>query len=386
MSEATVVRILYFCFFCCTAAWLPKLADYCMVSRLSSGEMSFILSIPPIMMFAVQPLYGVIADKVGHKRTVLLAAILSSITYAGYLLPGGFDYLIIITILMSVFYNTLQPVLDSIALRIASRDPSFSYGTLRIFGAAGWAVTSVINGQLIDAIDINAIFIVSALAMFLVFLFGFLLKDHPNEKTNSNAYGNVWTVVRNPSMMLLLVCVFLVSVGATTIWNFYSTYLKENGASDSLVGYGLSIQGLCELPLFYFSARIILRLGLKTTLVITVLATAIRLWLYSATKNPYAALPIELLQGFSWSLFWVACVESVNKLVDARWLATGQSLLYAAYFGAGATAGNYWTEHFHSQGMKISEVFFLNAILVGMVVIILMVFMKRQQSLLKPSL
>ena len=162
--------------------------------------------------------------------------------------------------------------------------------------------------------------------------------------------SGVWSVIKTPSLLFLLFCVFLVSLGATTIWNFYSTYLKDNGASDSLVGYGLSFQGLCELPIFYFSARIILRLGLKTTLVITVLATVIRMVLYYFINSPIATLPVELLHGFSWSLFWVVCVEYVNKLVDEHWLATGQSLLYAAYFGVGAIAGNYWTGLSHQPG------------------------------------
>ena len=57
--------------------------------------------------------------------------------------------------------------------------------------------------------------------------------------------------------MFLLICVFLISTGATAIWNYYSIYMKENNASASLVGFGLSFSGLCELPFFYFSARII---------------------------------------------------------------------------------------------------------------------------------
>jgi PPP family 3-phenylpropionic acid transporter len=168
-----------------------------------------------------------------------------------------------------------------------------------------------------------------------------------------------------------------VSTGATTIWNFYSLYMKENGASASLVGYGLSFQGLCELPLFYFSARIILRLGLKTTLVITVIATALRMLLYSVIKNPAAALPVEVLHGISWSLFWVVCVEYVNKLVDKKWLATGQSLLYAAYFGAGAIAGNYWTGYLYDSNMKLSAIFLLNAGIVAAVAVLLVLFMKK---------
>lgn len=378
MSKATALRVVYFLVFCCTGAWLPKLYDYCIHRGLTESQWTLILSITPLMMFAVQPLYGFMADKFGHKKTLLLSTLMASISYLGFLYDVGFAGLIAVTVVMSLFYNTIQPVLDSMALQIAKSDSKFSYGTLRFFGAAGFAFTTIITGQVIDAVDITAIFIVSSITMFLAFVFSFFLKDGLHEKATVSSYGNVWQVIRNRSLQFLLLCIFLVSLGATTIWNFYSAYLKDNGASDSLVGYGLSFQGLCELPIFYFSARIILRLGLKTTLVITVLATVIRLILYYFIETPVATLPVELLHGFSWSLFWVVCVEYVNKLVDEHWLATGQSLIYAAYFGIGAIASNYWTGYFINRGMTVQEIFLLNAGIVAIVAISVLLFMKRK--------
>ena len=383
MSKATALRIVYFLVFCCTGAWLPKLYDYCVHHGLSSTQSALILSITPIMMFVVQPLYGFFADRLGYKKTLLMSTLLASISYLGYLYNGGFAWLIIVTVIMSLFYNTIQPVLDSMALQIAKHNSKFSYGTLRFFGAAGFAFTTIITGQVIDAVDITAIFIVSSITMFLAFIFCFFLENESIEEKAVNAYKGVWSVIKNPSLLFLLFCVFLVSLGATTIWNFYSTYLKDNGATDSLVGYGLSFQGLCELPVFYFSARIILRLGLKTTLIITILATAIRMTMYYFIKTPIATLPVELLHGFSWSLFWVVCVEYVNKLVDEHWLATGQSLLYAAYFGIGAIAGNYWTGYFINQGMTIQEIFLLNAVIVLITGVMAWIFIKRKNRALK---
>lgn len=379
MSKATALRIVYFLVFCCTGAWLPKLYDYCIYRGLSEPQWALILSITPIMMFIVQPLYGFMADKLGHKKTLLLSTLLAAISYTGFLLNTNYAGLAAITFLMSLFYNTIQPVLDSLALQLSNNNPAFSYGTLRFYGAAGFAFTTIITGQVIDAVDITVIFIVSAITMFLAFCFSFFLNDKQHEKATTAAYSNVWTVIKNRSLLFLLFCVFLVSMGATAIWNFYSAYLKDNGASDSLVGYGLSFQGLCELPIFYFSARIILHLGLKTTLLITVLATVIRMMLYHFIKNPVATLPVELLHGFSWSLFWVVCVEYINKLVNERWQATGQSLLYAAYFGIGAIAGNYWVQFFLGRGMKMADVFLVNAGLVAAVALIIILFIKKQK-------
>lgn len=386
-QKAYLIRILYFLVFCCTASWLPVLADYCKSRGLTGTQISFILSITPIMMFAVQPLYGIFADRYGYKKTLLLASGFAAISYAAYLYHGGYTWLIAVTIVMSVFYNTIQPILDSLSLQLEASNPLFSYGSIRIAGAAGWAFTGIITGQVIDQININMIFVISSISMVLFFGFALMLNNDDKRVIAGNSlpvesasFQNINRIIQNPALLLLLFCVFLISVGATTIWNFYSLYLKENGASASLVGFGLSFQGLCELPLFFFSAAIITRFGLKQTLIITVMATVLRLILYSIIKNPVAAIPIELLHGISWSLFWVVCVEYVNKLVDKNWLATGQSLLYAAYFGIGAIAGNYWTGYLYDRHMKLANIFFLNAGIVFIVGIIIICFVKKVRN------
>ncbi len=382
IREANKLRILYFLVFCCTAAWLPIFADYCKERGLSGTKTAIILSITPVMMFLVQPFYGMLADRFGYKTTLLTSSLLASIVYVLYLFDGGFGYLLMITIFMAIFYNTLQPVLDSLSLKLVKNNPKFSYGTLRIAGAAGWALTGIITGQLIDAINTTVIFAISAICMLLTFIFAFTLHQDKEKviTTSGQSFKNVKDVFGNKVLLFLLFCVFLVSTGATTIWNYYSIYMKENGASASLVGYGISFQGLCELPLFYFSARIIGRLGIRTTLLITVFATALRMFLYSIVKNPQAAIAIEILHGISWSLFWVVCVEYVNKLVREDWRATGQSLLYAAYYGAGAIVGNFWTGYLYDIKMKIADIFLLNAGIVAIVGLLIFLFMKNKKD------
>ncbi len=382
ISEANKLRILYFLVFCCTAAWLPIFADYCQEHGIIGIRRSIILSTPPVMMFLAQPFYGMLADRFGYKKTLLFSSFMAAVCFSLYLVEGGFAYLFGVTVFMALFYNTLQPVLDSLSLRLVKLNPAFSYGTLRIAGAAGWAITGIVNGYLIDAIDTSVIFAVSAVSMLLTFVFGFTLNTD-KEKTataSTQSFRNIRDVFNNKILLFLLVCVFLVSAGATAIWNFYSLYMKENGASASLVGYGLSFQGLCELPLFYFSARIIAKLGMKTTLVITVFATALRLLLYSLVKNPQTAIAIEILHGTSWSLFWVVCVEYVNLLVKEEWRVTGQSLLYAAYFGAGAIAGNFWTEFLYNADMRISAIFLLNAGMITLVGILVALFLYKKPT------
>jgi MFS transporter, PPP family, 3-phenylpropionic acid transporter len=378
ISEAGKLRILYFLVFCCTASWLPILADYLKDRGLNGIQIGLVLAITPALMFLVQPVYGVLADRLGYKRCLLFSTFLAAISYCLYLFEGGFWYLLLVTVFMSLFYNTIQPLLDSLSLKLVQSNPKFSYGTLRIAGAAGWAFTGILTGQVIDAINTTAIFIISAISMFLTFLFALSLAPDKEITIERQSFSNVKNILGNKTLVLLLLGVFLISAGTSTIWYFYSTYMKQNGASASLVGYGLSLQGLCELPLFYFSAKIIARLGIKTALLITIMASVLRMLLYSVIKSPQLALFIEILHGISWSLFWVVCVEYVNMLIKEEWRATGQSLLYAAYYGAGIIVGNFWTGYLSDSKMKIADIFLLNAGVVFSVGIFMWVFMKKK--------
>jgi MFS transporter, PPP family, 3-phenylpropionic acid transporter len=177
INEANRLRILYFLVFCCTASWLPIFAEYLKDHNLSGIRIGIILSITPFMMFLVQPFYGMLADRFGYKKCLLLSSFLASVSYVFYLFEGvGFGYLFSVTIFMSLFYNTIQPLLDSLSLSLVQRNPAFSYGTLRIAGAAGWAFTGIIARYYIDTVSTTVIFVISAISMFPTFIFSFALK------------------------------------------------------------------------------------------------------------------------------------------------------------------------------------------------------------------
>jgi PPP family 3-phenylpropionic acid transporter len=158
-SEASRLRILYFLAFSCTAAWQPIFAEYLNARGITDLRMGIILALTPFLMFAVQPFYGMLADRFGYKKCLLVSSILASISFAFYLFDGGFVYLAGVTVFMSVFYNSTQPLLDSLSLNFIKRNPSFSYGSLRIAGAAGWAFTGIIVGYFINRISTEVIFI-----------------------------------------------------------------------------------------------------------------------------------------------------------------------------------------------------------------------------------
>lgn len=100
---------------------MPIFADYLKDRGLSGIRIGITLSIAPLMMFLIQPFYGMISDRIGYKKTLLVSSFLASVSYVFYLFEGGFAYLLLITVFMSLFYNSIQPLLDSLALTFTKK-------------------------------------------------------------------------------------------------------------------------------------------------------------------------------------------------------------------------------------------------------------------------
>jgi len=214
MKKANLLRALYFLVFCCTASWLPVMADFCISKGLTGIQTSLVLSITPLMMFIIQPIYGLLADRFGYKKILLLSSASATIAYTAYLIDGTFVWIIMVTMIMSVFYNTIQPVLDSLSLELVKEDPTFSYGTLRIAGAIGWAFTGIITGKVIDGMHISMIFIIAAMSMAGVFILSLFLKaNRLIPSTSSGLFKGAKELIENKSLLFLLIAVVLISIG-----------------------------------------------------------------------------------------------------------------------------------------------------------------------------
>src|SRR5688500_12578135 len=90
ITEANKLRLLYFLAFSCTASWLPIFADYLKERGLNGIQIGVILSITPVMMFLVQPLQGMLADRLGYKKCLIWSSLFASLSYLFYILDGIF--------------------------------------------------------------------------------------------------------------------------------------------------------------------------------------------------------------------------------------------------------------------------------------------------------
>lgn len=101
------------------------------------------------------------------------------------------------------------------------------------------------------------------------------------------------------------------------IWNFLFWHLEEladtKGACDyqaqswmkTLQGFAMAIQCFGgELPFFFLSGWILKKIGHIHSMSLVLLGFGVRFLLYSVLTNPWYVLPIELLNGVTFGIFY----------------------------------------------------------------------------------
>jgi len=316
------------------------------------------MSIAPIMVFLVQPMWGVAADRWGHRRTLLFAMFSASFAILGYVWNGGFWFFLFWTIVVAFATNPIGTLLDSTILDYVKEKQDSSYGRFRMWGAIGWMVSAPIVGSIITGRSITLIFPISMAVMLLGWLTGFLRRDKSKVKVaiEEASWENLSQVLRNWRLIIFLAIAFFYGVGTAPIWSFYGVYLRDLGASRQLMGVAFGLDAAIELPFYFFSNVFVKRFGARRVLTFAILMFAVRLFLYSVISTPVLAVSVELMHGLTFSLFVVSAVEYVNELVPPAWRATGQSLYAAACFGAGTLAGNTLAGYLYDQ-MPLQQVY-----------------------------
>ena len=370
-KQGFLLRMVYTLFFIQAGTWFSLFGLFLERTGLSGFESGIIMGIIPTVMLLVMPFWGMVADKLGHKNTLLITALLTCFCFFLFIANTGFWYFLISTVILSIVYNpTMNSLLDSIALDYVDTHKTDNYGNFRIFGSIGYAVGGLMVGRLMTVYltnphDMKFIFIFASALLFVGWVLLFFLKqEHKLVKHEKESiFVGLKPIFKDKYIVGFLVLNTFVAVSIQSVWSYYTVYLNKIGASDQTVGIGIMIQALVELPFYPIAYFIIKKFGLVRAISISIFATAIRLFLYATVSHPTFALGIECLQGFSFILNLVAAIEYLNIAVPIRYRATGQALFAATYMGVGAIAGNWWAGYL-VDAFGVQRMFLINAFVI----------------------
>ncbi|XP_055690284.1 major facilitator superfamily domain-containing protein 6 isoform X2 [Lutzomyia longipalpis] len=244
---------------------------------------------------------------------------------------------------------------DAICFEMLDDKPHL-YGNQRLWGAVGWGTFSIIAGVLVDKFsdgqatkDYSVVFYMMLILLTLDMVVSTKLQ-HTQTKLSTNIIRDVGAIFA--SVRIVIFFLWCVAVGLCTalVWNFLFWHLEDLASAHdgNHVEWIKTLQGLAmgiqcfggELPFFFLSGWILKKIGHVHAMSLVLLGFGVRFLLYSTLTNPWWVLPIELLNGITFGIFYSTMASYASIVAPPGTEATLQGLVGAVFEGVGVSMGS----------------------------------------------
>ncbi|KAG0699481.1 Major facilitator superfamily domain-containing protein 6 [Chionoecetes opilio] len=255
------------------------------------------------------------------------------------------EFWVIFFLLLTVYgsNSTTTTMADTICFQLLGKEGRHLYGRQRLFGSIGWGAVGLAGGALVDFFShgkdqVNYMPVVVVASVFLgcnlitSALIPFKVQDR--EKLKASRVGRALCTL---PFLLFLVTVVVVGLNMGIVWTFIFIVVEDiAGPSFShlklLQGLMLGVGCfLGEVPTLFLSAVVIKKLGSVVTFGISLTAMVVRVFLYSAVRQPWLFVPIDLLHGFSFGLFYPNMIASASHFSPPGAMATVQGIVKTTF-------------------------------------------------------
>jgi MFS transporter, PPP family, 3-phenylpropionic acid transporter len=351
MNTQKIMSLYYFIYFVAMAATSPFLSLYLHGKGINDTDIGILLAIGSVIGIISQPVLGYLNDYSNDPRKLLaVSIILSPIMFAGYALFTGFWPLFAVSILLASV-QSITPVMDAIAIKEGELS-GFTYGQIRLWGALGFALSTVAAGYAYHIVGIKASFIVyGVLTVFLILNTVYLPKPANLVHTPKEiVFKGILNVARQKALLIFILICFLLTITSSVNYSFLPLYYEDLHYPMSLVGLNYTVAALVEVPFFYLSGKAIEHFGVMRIVIVGSLLYAIKYAWMAFAPGATIVITIQTLDGVAYALYWSASVQFISDLAPANRTATAQTL-YGAIAGSlsgifGTIGGGFVLEHF----------------------------------------
>ncbi|MGG4144927.1 MFS transporter [Paenibacillus algorifonticola] len=349
MRQVLFLRAYNYFYFSQFALFLSFLPIYLAERDISTTNIGLMLGLGSLIGVVSQPLWGMISDKYKVVKKVLLLLIAISVVIGGLLYRSTELVPLFVGIsLMYFFFLPTDPLVESFNYRV-SLQYKVNFGSIRMFGALGFAMASSIIGYVGKHYGIGSLAILFLVYGVITLLLCSLLVEVP-AASKPVAMREIGLFFRSKQTLWFLGLVLFLAVPHRMNDNYIGIYIKSLGGDVQLVGQAWTVMTIIEVVFFAISHYFI-KPG-KELAVIAVAASfyALRFALSAIVTDPAALMWLQLLQGVSFVLFYAASIQYLYAIVPEEWKATGQTVLAVLLFGVSsiisATVGGWFIDQY----------------------------------------
>jgi PPP family 3-phenylpropionic acid transporter len=369
--------LFYFGFFVGMGMFLPFINVYWRQELGFNGRQIGLLSlIRPLMTVVFAIPVASFADRRQWRIPILMGALIGTglvFVFAGNL--HTFTAWILGWLLLAIVMSPTMSLADSLIARMSLRH-HLNYGTMRLYGSFGFALTAIAGGALWEQIGFKAMFLTTGIAFLpVVFLASKLEEDASN--TEQQEHPSFWAIMQNSGLIALVIASFFMGAAVNISNIFDGIYMRFLGGTEIFVGLMFGLAALCELPAMHYRDRLAERLGGPPMLLLAYSILMVTFLGFMLVSQPWMLLCMAIFKGLGFGLCWVSTIRLSNERTPDHWASTVQSVITASFFGiAPLMASPLGGEIYDHFGPK--AVFLCASLLVGGAVVVLSVAIAKR--------
>ncbi|VVC46192.1 Major facilitator superfamily domain,Major facilitator superfamily associated domain [Cinara cedri] len=391
------------------APFSPFMATIAKQRGYSAVIVGFIFMVQPIPGLFIRPVIGVITDKYKCRRVafILSSLIIFTLVWLFSIIPGTTskgemdDYDVIRSPLFWLFFgailtmsifDTIKNVMEETICTTLLGVNKYLYGKQRLWGSLGFGIFAIVSGACVDWFskgqeykNYTPAFAISLVCFFcdIIIVSNIEVVQDSNIKIVISDLRKIFTKTTVKAFLLWAV---MFGFFMSFIWNFVFWYLEDlsslyhpetNSWMKTLQGLSVIMRCVSGEVLSLFLSSVILRhLDHTNVFSLTFFLFFVDFFLYSVIRNPVWALPIEVINGFTWGLSYSTAISYAAMLSPVGAEGSLQGIAGMAIDGIGSPIGSIFHGYLFKNMGSIASVKLLPAI--PLIACILQTIINRQ--------
>ncbi|KAL7738579.1 hypothetical protein ACLKA6_006878 [Drosophila palustris] len=269
---------------------------------------------------------------------------------------GKFWLFVCLLFIGTIGFNVTNSISDACCFDLlgGEADGESKYGAQRVWGTIGFGSTALLAGVVVnlwtsDAIKSFTPALIIMCAFSLLDVFSVSRLKMPKLGGSESIWTDVWQLVRQPPIVTFLVFATIAGIIDSFIIYFMFWHVEEVAAQtgympDIKLIEGLVVAAEClagEVPFFFYSGKIIKKLGYVHCMSMCFFFYAVRLSLIAWIPNPWYLVGVELFfQGITYALCYTCIVAYASAVAPPGTSATVQGLMAGMDDGLGFSIGS----------------------------------------------
>ncbi|MFB5663089.1 MFS transporter [Alteribacillus sp. HJP-4] len=355
-TKKGILPLMFYLFFAYSLITIMSgyMPIYFQFQGLTQSQIGILMAMGPLASVFAQPFWGYMSDKWKTIKRVLIICVISTLVAALiFFQVTSYPAMMFFLFCLFLFLAPCTALGDSLTQKTAFQH-HVNFGSIRMWGSLGFAVTSLITGWILEKWSPGIIYLPFFLCGTAALILVLLLSDTaPAKKPVTIVHA--LSLGKRPEIVYFLGLVFLISIGHRANDSFLGLFVVELGGGESMIGQAWFVGVVSEAAVFALSALWFRRYPPLIFIIIAGFLYSGRWLIMSTLDDPVHIIWIQILHGITFGLMYFSSLNYISRIIPEELQATGHLLFITTFFGisgiTGALAGGWLMENFSGAGL-----------------------------------